>query len=271
MERINYFLNLFKQYDANVKFNIRVIYPQGKGYNKDMYGITRVSPLLYETLQKCNNEGGNVFFKPEAFCFNLADLDNKLKSDIEKLKRHKILKPICILQTSEKCYQAWFYNSKSKTASTQVEYNRTIQQMLMGDPGVIKRSQVMRLPFFINTKPTRNNFKAKLEYFAKTKVETNIKKTQKEVQKSVSSNNLSQPSQPKEDGEEEPSDEMEIEETEDYGYFAGLCNKDPNIKLPNFIRIYKVHSKNKDKLNNIKYIEKLFNAIKQRKFIKRKL
>ena len=162
MERINYFLNLFKQYDANVKFNIRVIYPQGKGYNKDMYGITRVTPLLYETLQKCNNEGGNVFFKPEAFCFNLADLDNKLKSDIEKLKRNKILKPICILQTSGKCYQAWFYNSKSNSASTQVEYNRTIQQMFRGDSGVIKRSQVMRLPFFYNRKDGRNNYLAKI-------------------------------------------------------------------------------------------------------------
>ena len=62
---------------------------------------------------------------------------------------------------------------------------------------------------------------------------------------------------------------MEIEETEDFGYFGGLCNKDPNIKLPNFIRIYKAHSKNRDKVNNPKYIQKLFNAIKQRKFIKK--
>jgi len=150
-------MELFKQYNKNITFNVRII----KNAGKNSFSLTNIKSI-YDNQFNSNSEH-NIFFRPESYKFILIDLDNNPSEQI--LKEIKLKGAFMIIQTSKNHFQAWFYYNKVDSWETYTKIAKFLSKLYNADMNSTKSKQVGRLPGYFNRKPGRNNFKVKIVYW----------------------------------------------------------------------------------------------------------
>ena len=157
-------MDLFKLYDNNVKFNVRLINsdPTFKR-NMSINEVREIIPNEYKT----NNIKSDIFFRPESKNFIMVDLDSNPSQAVLKVIKDK--GAFLIIQTSRYHYQAWFYNKRVPSWEDYTKKAKYSAHLFKGDMASTKSKQVGRIPGYNNLKQGRNNFKVKIVFQPNTK------------------------------------------------------------------------------------------------------
>lgn len=148
-QQINSFLSVF---DDSIRFKIAII--KSKGDARDLRPRTQIVSKegllnMIPYLKFKNYEGYNIFYCPIGWQYVLIDdLDTK-----EKLEKCASLRPMLLVETSPKNYQAFLHLRTSPiNREHALQICRKVANLAGGDPGAAKPDQPARMPTFTNRK-----------------------------------------------------------------------------------------------------------------------
>ena len=153
-------MDLFKQYNNKITFNVKLIPADLQGTTRaiSVSGVKDIIPKYYAS----SNKTRNVFFRAESHRFLMVDLDNNPSQKI--IKEIKNRDCFLIIQTSSTRYQAYFYCKQIKSWEDYTTACKYLSNKWNADLASCKKGQVARLPGYINHKPGRNKFVTKIVF-----------------------------------------------------------------------------------------------------------
>jgi len=153
-------MELFNEIDNKLTYDVRTIKPKHLPQT-DVVKQFKKQSFWDITNTFYRNINHDVYFRPEKLQYILVDLDD---AKIENINKAKKLNALLIVQTSQACYQAWFYCPQVRTKDDYVKTARYLTTILDGDMGATQSYQIGRLPNYNNKKKGRNNFLTKIIY-----------------------------------------------------------------------------------------------------------
>lgn len=180
------FSEKFTHFVDDITFNVRLIKestpfdPYPIQQSLDNYLLTNRN---YPRLQQKNEQGYNIYFRPNDTRFILLDIDNisiprwrttygeitgrgqRSAHGSSMVRTQQKFKAFLILETSPHHFQAWFYCSKCDTWDKYKKIAKKLALKFRGDMGSTKSKQVGRLPRFTRYKTGKNPSEVKLIYF----------------------------------------------------------------------------------------------------------